>query len=348
MLDIFGTGVIILPRRAAFFAGRDGWIAVALSSVLACFCAFLICRLIRIFPGKSFFDYTGELLTKPLAYLLSLGLIIKVLIALTCELWLFGEIVKAILLRNTPLAVIMLCLLALSAYAAYRGIETRARIAQIIIWLIFIPLIFVLVLVSCDVDFTNILPLGRSNPYKILEGGFYCLSAFSGLEFILLLSPYLSTRGKSAGRSVSAIALMGIILCTITLITISRFGAENIKNEQWPVLEMMDAIDLPGTFIERQEAIIMSIWMLSGFAGINAGLYFGMVVSRDILKKGKAGYHIFAFALISFLAAIFVKDINLIYKIIDFNFLYMGTTYMIILPILLNLAAAVRGYKYAK
>ena len=346
ILDIFGTGVIILPRRAAALAGRDGWLLVAVAAVLAMVCTFLVCHLIRLFPGESFFDYAGLLVTKPIAYLLSLGLIAKILIGLVCELRLFGEIIKAILLYNTPLAVIIICLLVVSAYAAAKGIETRARIGQIVIWLIFVPLIFVLILVSADVDFTNILPVGEASPLKIAQGGFMCLSAFSGLEFILLISPYLNSHSKAPSRAVTAIALTGILMCIITVITISRFGASNIVNQQWPVLEMMDAIDLPGTFIERQEAIIMSLWILSSFAGVNAGLFFGGVAAQAIFKSGKWGYYLAAFVLISFTASIFIKDISVVYEIIDFNFTYLGTAYMLVIPLVLNLIAWLRGYRY--
>ena len=343
ILDIFGTGVILLPKRSAAFAGRDGWLCVIIAAVMAMTCAFLICRLIRIFPEKSFFDYSSGLLTKPIAYLLNLGLIMKILLGLVCELRFFGEISKMILLYNTPFFVIIAGLLVISAYAALKGIETRARIGQIIIWFIFIPLIFVLILVSSDVDFTNILPVGESAPAKIVEGGFYCVSAFSGLEFILLISPYLNKHEKAIKRSVAAVALAGVLMCIITLITISHFGANNITNQEWAVLEMMDAVDLPGTFIERQEALIMSLWILSSFAGVNAGLFFGGVVSRTIFKQGKQAYYIAAFVLISFAASVCIKDISLVYKIMDFNFTYLGAAYMFVIPLLLNLLARLRG-----
>ena len=346
MLDIFGTGVIVLPRRAADFAGADGWIAVSVSAALAMVCTFWLCRLIRLFPGKTFLDYAGTLVSRPVAYALSLGLIAKILIGLICELRLFGEIVKVILLYNTPLAVIILGLLVISAYAAAKGIETRARIGQIIIWLIFIPLVFVLVLVSADVDFTNLLPIGEAAPVQIVRGGFYCLSAFSGLEAILLISPYLKRHKRVTSRSVVAVAISGVLLCAITLITISRFGSIDIIGHEWPVLEMMDAIDLPGTFIERQEAIIMSLWMLSSFATVNAGLFFGGVAAHAVFKKGKWCHYLAALVVLSFTVCFFIKDIHLVYKIMDFNFLYLGTAYMFVIPLVLNLAAKLRGCKY--
>jgi len=242
--------------------------------------------------------------------------------------------------------VIIFGLLAISAYAAVKGIETRARIGQIIVWLIFIPLIFVLVLVSIDVDFSNILPAGEAAPMDMAKGGFYCLSAFSGLELMLLISPYLNRHDKIKGRVGLAVGLSGALLCAITLITISRFGAVNILNIKWPVLEMTDAIDLPATFIERQEVIIMSLWMLSAFAGVNAGLFFGQTLAAEIFKKGREIYYLAGVVIFSFIVCFFIEDVGAVYKIMYFNFLYLGSAYMLIIPLLLNLAAKIRGYEY--
>ncbi|MDR2899200.1 MAG: endospore germination permease [Clostridiales bacterium] len=337
--DIFGTGVIILPKKAALLAGRDGWIAVLLASIFACLCVFLITQLAKQFPGKSFFEYASDLVSAPVAYLLSLGLIVRIIIMLACQVRFFGEIVKDMLLYNTPLWIVSLCMLLISAYAACKGYETRARIAQILIWLIFLPVIFVFSISVKDLDFGALLPVFQSSPESLLNGGFHTLFAFSGIEFLLLVSPYVNTHKDITSKCVSAIAIAGTAMVVITFITMCRFGPLNIQNLDWPVLEMMYTVDLPGSFIERQEALVMSFWIMSVFLSVNAGLFFSSLVIKSAVKKRKHSYYLLMVTGIVFVISLFMKDMEMVYKLMDSVFLYFGITYMLIVPALLLLIA---------
>ncbi|MCS4454255.1 GerAB/ArcD/ProY family transporter [Clostridium botulinum] len=40
------------------------------------------------------------------------------------------------------------------------------------------------------------------------------------------------------------------------------FSTEQVKLMLWPGITMIKSIDIPGTFIERWEGIIMAIWTL--------------------------------------------------------------------------------------
>ena len=342
MLDIFGTGIIILPRKAAMFAGRDGWIAFMFTIVLAVFAVFLITNLVKCFPNKTLYEYSGSLITRPIAFVLVLGLIVRVIIGMACELRYFAEIARHVLLYNTPFSVISIGLLLVSAYAAGKGIETRARIGQIIIWIIFIPLVFVFIIVGTDVDFSELKPLLSTDSPELLNGAFHMLFAFSGIEFMLLISPYLNKHRHMTGRAISGILAIGIFMCIIIVLATARFGPYNLQNQMWPVLEMMDASPIPGSFIERQEAIMMSFWMLSVFAMISAGLFFSSVAAKSVFKRGKHKYYLLAIAAVTFILSFALKDIDMVYQIKELNFFYLGTVYMLILPAILLIIAKLR------
>jgi len=181
-----------------------------------------------------------------------------------------------------------------------------------------------------------------------MEGGYFCLFAFSGIDFLLLISPYLSKHHKITRHAILSVFITGVFMWAVTLITICRFGPVNITNQMWPVLEMMDAIDLPGSFIERQEALIMSFWILSVFATVNAGLYFSSITIKSAVKKGKHAYYLIFTVIVTFLLSYLLKDINIVYKIIDLNFIYLGTAYMLVIPVVLLVIAKLRGFKSEK
>jgi len=349
MLDIFGTGVIILPRKAAMFAGRDGWIAFALTIAIAMFAVFLITHLVRCFPNKTFYEYAGTLVSRPIAFVLIFGFVIRVIVLMACELRYFVEIAKHVLLYNTPFTVIAASLLFVSAYAAGKGIETRARIGQIIIWIIFIPLLFVFIVIGANVDFSELKPiLHYSDNTQIFGGAFHLLFAFSGIEFILLISPYLNRHKQLTQRAMSSILAVGVLMCVIIVMAIARFGSHNLQGEMWPVLEMMDMSPMPGSFIERQEAIMMSFWILSIFAMISAGLFFGAVAAKSAIKVGKHKHYMFAITAVTFVLSFVINDVDMVYRIKELNFIYLGTMYMLILPAILLILAKLRGINHEK
>jgi len=349
MLDIFGTGVIVLPRKAAMFAGRDGWIAFMFSIVIALVAVFIITHLVRCFPNKTFYEYAGTLVSRPIAFVLIFGLVVRIIVLMACELSYFVEIAKHVLLYNTPFTAISASLLFVSAYAAGKGIETRARIGQIIIWIIFIPLVFMFIVIGANVDFSELKPiLYYSGHEQIFGGAYHLLFAFSGIEFILLISPYLNRHKQLTRRAMSSILAVGAFMCIIIVVAIARFGPHNLQGEMWPVLEMMDMAPLPGSFIERQEAIMMSFWILSIFAMMSAGLFFSAVAAKSTLKVGKHKHYMFAITAATFALSLVLGDSDAVYRLKELNFIYLGTFYMLIAPTILLILAKLRRINHEK
>lgn len=348
ILDSFGTGIITLPRIASEAAGVDGWISVIVSVLIAAAGVYIMTTLGRMFPNQSFYSYSSAIASKPVGFVLSILLVAKLILLISFELYFFGEIVNLIMLKNTPRRVIILTLLLISGYACGKGYETRARIAELLIFVIIIPLLLVFSFASLDVDFSNILPVLKTPPKDILYGGFECFQAFMGLEALLLVYPYMNNQHKVRRSSVNAVIIVGIIFVIITFITMCRFGTHTILDQPWPILEMMDTVDLPGSFIERQEAFIMSFWIVSMFAIVNAGLFFSAIVSKSIIKKGTHAHYVIFFMVAVFLIIEVMDKMPNIYDTMNFIHLRSGIAFVFVIPLILIIIAKVRGLGHEK
>lgn len=342
ILDIFGVGVTILPRRTAEFAGQNGWVLVFFATLLAVLCTYIITSLAEIFPNDSFFDYSAKIIGKPLAWILSIGFVIKIVLNLSFELRVFGEIIKQIMLFNTPLGIVILCMLLLGAYCAGKGYETRGRIAEILIFIVLIPLIFVFSIAVTDVDFTNLKPFMQTDSISLIKGSIITLFSFSGIDFILLVYPYIKKRDKIKKGSISAVIFIGVIMLVVTLITIARFGPFDVVQQMWPVLEIMDTINLPGSFIERQDALIMSFWIISVFMIINASMFFSSLILKDTVKKGKHSLYILILIPVTYIISFIPDNIAQAYRFIELLYVTFGAAYIFIIPLLLLVVAKIR------
>ncbi len=342
MLDIFGMGITFLPKKMSEFAGQNGWICIIVGIIFACICAWISASLAERFPSDNFVTYTGKIVTKPVAILITVGFILKIIISLSMELRIFSEIVKQTILFNTPSHIISLCMIFIGAYGSLKGYDARGKIGEILIFLILVALFIILGFISTNVDYTNLLPFFDTNSKDIFTGSFFALFMFSGIEFILLAYPYLKNYKRAKKESIKAIVFIGIIMTFITIITISKFGIYDIKNQVWPVLELMNTVDLPGAFLERQDAIVMSFWIMSIFIIINSGLFFSTLLTKNIFIKGKNIFYILGISLIVFFISLIPENINEIIELTDKIYIYFGFIYILIIPLLLLIIAKIR------
>ncbi len=343
VLNVLGTGIIFLPRKAAELAMQDGWIVIAVTTVFAVALAFLINSVGRMFPGDSFVTYTSRILSRPVSVLISLLFVAKLIIDLSLELRLFCEVVKQTLLAKTPFYIVSALMLAAAAFIASKGYEARARIAELLIILVTFPILFVFGVGLFDIDFSNLMPVCVTPPGRMVWGGFSVLYVFTGLEFCLLFYPYSNRPKATRAGIVKAVIFIGAFLIFITAVTIAKFGPFDVRHQMWPLLEMMDIIDLPGSFIERQDALIMSFWIVSTFAIVNAGLFFSSLILKDVVNKGSHSLYIVICALVAFVMAFIPENIEQIYELQDYMFFTFGLFFLIALPVVLIATARLRG-----
>ena len=341
LLEVFGTGILVLPRTTANFAGQDGWFVILIATLIAGFCVYVIASAGRLFPSDSFVDAAAKIFSRPIAIIIALGFLLRIIIVTSMELRIFGEIIRLTMLRDTPYGAVCGAMLIIGGYAAAKGCETRARLAQILVVLAFIPLILVFLIGVTDVDYTNLMPVLITPPINILRGGLHSLRAFSGIEFILLIYPFINQPARVRRGAVEIVFVIGGLMLFITIITLAKFGPVDIMRQMWPTLQMMDAVTIPGSFIERQDALIMSFWIISVFAITSAGLFFSAVLIKGMFKSIDSSYCIMACGIIIFALSFVPENIPQVYSILELILMY-GIAYMLIVPMLMLLIARIR------
>jgi len=347
-LEIFGFGVTALPRRVAENAGQDGWISVLLAGVVVIPIVAIVCHIAKMAKGQSFHDFACSVISKPLGIIVSLIFCTRLVLLAAFNLRIFAEITRQTMLPSTPFAVIFVSMLMLAAYGAAKGIETRARMAEVLILVVLLPLIFVFGISGRDIDFTNLAPVMVNPLGNIISGSFSAFFAFSGIEVLLLVSPYLS-RPKHLTKSVGqATITIGLFMAIVTAVTIARFGPEGIVHQMWPVLKMMDTISLPGSIIDRQGALIMTFWIISAYATINAALFFSSLLLKDVVGKGQHSVYILALVPIIAILAHLPENLVTAYDWHGLSNSTFGLATMVGIPLLLLIIAKIRGMRIEK
>jgi len=344
ILSAMGTGMIVLPRRVAEFAGQDGWVIVAGLGVLAILIGLLICTAVtaatKAKPEAGFIEFTSFLLTRPVAYFCGIVLWLKLVFSAGLELRVFMKMTQAVMLPQTPMAAVSVAMLLVCAYAAAKGMETRARVAEVLLAVMALPFVFFVGLAFFDTNFAHLQPVLVTPPQDLLQGTLRLGFIFAGLECLLLVSPFLK-KSKNMGKHIAgALGFAGVIILLITVLTIAKFG-HGVTSQPWPVLRMMDMVNIPGSFIERQEALMFSFWIITAFAIGNMMLFFGGLLVKDIFRPRTKHLGVIATAAAVFAVSIFPW--RNIYGVLDFIYLTVGVFFLVVLPVLLLIAAKLHG-----
>ncbi|MCL2397219.1 MAG: spore germination protein [Defluviitaleaceae bacterium] len=341
-LEIFGFGVTALPRRVAEHAGQDGWVGVLLATGFIIIMTAVMTHVTKLFPQTSFYDIVGKILGRPLGALISLLFCLRLVLLAAFNLRIFAEITRQTMLPTTPFAVVFVSMLMIAAYGAAKGIESRARVAEVLILVVLLPLIFVFGISGRDIDFSNLMPVMAAPFESILAGSFSAFFAFSGIEVLLLVGPFLARPKHLTKSSTQAIVTIGIFMAVITAVTIARFGPANIVHQMWPVLKMMDTISLPGSIIDRQGALIMTFWIISAYATINAALFFSSLLLKDVVTRGKHSWYILGLIPIIALVAHWPTHMADVYTYFNLANRTLGVATMIVVPLVLFAVASIR------
>jgi len=342
LLEIFGFGVTALPRRVAEHAGQDGWISVIMAVVYIIIVAAMMTWVTKRFAGHSFYQMAGKILGRPLGVVFALLLCLRLVFMAAFNLRIFAEITRQAMLPTTPFAVVFTAMLMIAAYGAAKGIESRARTAEVLVLVALLPLIFVFGLSGREIDFSNLTPVMAANWQDITSGSFSAFFAFSGIEILMIVGPFLA-RPKNLGKSSTQIIVtIGLLMVVVTAMTIARFGPANVVHQMWPVLKLMDTTNMPGSIIDRQGALIMTFWIISAYATINAALFFSSLLLKDVVKKGQHSLYILVLMPIIAIAAHWPSNLAQVYEYFNKANMTLGVATMAVVPLILFVMAKIR------
>ncbi|NLK37847.1 MAG: GerAB/ArcD/ProY family transporter [Epulopiscium sp.] len=345
ILDLFGTAIITLPRTTAVAAGRDGWITVLIGSVIMALWALLLCSIGKKNPSKNIPQLLQLVVPTPIALVIAFGLVLKLLIGAGLELRVLCEMIGRTMLYHTPIWVTVASMLFVCTYVAIGGLECRGRVAEILFVFVFLPLTILLLLTISTANFHNLQPVLTHGAWDLGKGIGITMLSFHGIELILLAFPYLKQPQNTSKNVFGAILLISFFMTIVTILSLATFGEVSLQNKIFPVLQMMDRIDFPGAFMERQDVFMLWFWVISAFASVSATLFYTTVLFRDIFPNAiqRRRRWLFLSTPLVFIIAVLPSDMVQTYRYLDWMKRYPGVFYVFIIPLILWMASGRKG-----
>lgn len=345
--SILGVGILSLPRDLVDLVKGDSFIVLVLGTIVCIVIGFFIYKIIDYFPNKSFLEINSILLSKPIAYLIGIIVLIYYIWNIGLITRIFVEVIKMYMLGYTPTEVIAISMILICAYGARGGIESIARLSQLLIFLIVIPVVGVLSLTLGAADFSNLMPIFQSSPMEITSAIGTTVFSFSGFEILLIIGFFL--RKPSDGFKIQYISLIciGLMYIFFAVVTIAVFGMVETSHLLWPTLTLVKVINFPGAFLENLDALIMGAWTINIFMTICMFNYVSALLFGEVLKTKESTYLSFSFIPITYIIALYPRNLAHVYDILGSkNMIIYQAFIVIIIPTILIVTAMI--YKRVK
>lgn len=339
---VVGVGVLSLPSSIARIANNDGWISIVIGGAISVLLMYLMVSLAQMHPGKVVFEYARELLGNFGFYIFAVIYIIYFMMVLAVEVRIFAEVIKVFLLENTPIEVIIISMLITSMWIGRYKIEVVARIALLMYTVLFVIIIFGVIAVFPQLDFTNIFPLFQTNVKTIIGGVRETFFSYLGIDFVLVSLAYLEEPKEAMKYSMRAILSVTLLYVFAFVLTISTFGVNELKRQVWPTIALVREVDFPGFFLENIDGIIMAAWVLIIYGNMAPTTYNSTLVFSNIFKTKEHGLYVLPLVPIVYFISLFPQNLYEVYK----NMLIpniLGFIVMIIFPILLFILSKIKG-----
>ena len=347
--DLLGLSTLILPGVLARTAGRDGIFGIAIGTAAAILYLRMLCALQKD-CALDFPAYLEQRLGRVWGKLVQAGFLLYLLLLAGYTAYLFADAVLMSLLREESFYLVLCLLLILVFYGLWGGLEGRARIYELLFWVLLIPL-FLMLFFSLDEIRTDYwIPVFTAGAGSVAEGGYYVFSVLAVIMLILFLGNRVKEKEGLFRLGKRAVLLTAGIHAALYLILLGVFGERALGSMEYPAVTLMSTVRISGLFLRRTDAFMFAVWFFTLYALLTSCIFYsGEIVLQLLAKKAGQAYagkrekaaYVAAIFLTGAIAVVCYRSLEWMERLV-WLLCYVGTPFLVLVPFGLYLS---RGWK---
>lgn len=256
---IFAKMLLSFPRNTVVNSHNSAWIQVLFNFAAVIIIFFITTKVYK--EKKCIIELAdqkgGKWFKIPLGIIVFLILMINFLSIIR----IFPETVKIVLLKDTPINIIVLLFAITAAFGAYMGIESISRIHYIFLPIAAFIFVIFLIMLAPYYDINNIMPILGSGMDKIFISGFKSLSLFSDIILLNVLLPHAKTLDDIKKGGFKAIIISGVSAVIVMLAYCLVYPYPVSENFVFPIYQLARVVHL-SSFFSRFEAFFQFVWSI--------------------------------------------------------------------------------------
>lgn len=339
---VIGDMLLFLPSNMAEIAHQDAWISAMIGLVLGTLTAWLIFEYSQRFVGLNLVQIHKQVLGTWAGAAVSFFYLIVMFHDAATQVREIGDFVTTQMMTETPMRVICLLMVILFVIAIRSGLESIARTAEVLLFVLAVMFIAIILLLVPEAKVDRLTPVLESSLPTLVHGSlFFIAFPFTELFVMWMIIPNVAVNKHLRKDFVIASLIGGAAIFAIVLMSLLVLGAYLTEHQMYSTYTLAKKIGI-GHFLERVEAILAISWLLS--------TYFRMVIYGYAFIKGLAelvqiqdyrrltvplGMLIFGYALIMSPNVVYFNSMNPYWATWDF-------TYFPVLPVIVYLVFKIR------
>jgi spore germination protein KB len=341
---VLGTAIIL---GLGLSSKQDAWITILIGMSGSLLLMAVFTQLAAYYPGDSLVEMLPKIIGKFLSYPVFLLYIFHFTYSAARASRELGDLIVTTILSETPIFVVIASFMLLMIYCLRGGVETFARMAEIVfpVYIFSLILIWILLFSVDQFDLKNLTPILGNGLKPVLKEAIPAAINFPFGETIvtMMLFPYLGNKKHARRIGMSIILLGGLLLTVNSIMMISVLGPEIYSRDIFSLLAATQMVSV-ADFLERFDALVILMMVAGVFFKVGAFTFAAAVGISQLLrlKQNRSvilglGSIIPPLSLVT--ASSFVEHIEIgFYYYIP----YIHTTLQIILPFLFLCIAFIR------
>ncbi|KJS19757.1 MAG: hypothetical protein VR72_17585 [Clostridiaceae bacterium BRH_c20a] len=325
-----GIYILILPRHLVTIVGTDGWLVLLVGGFVSSLMLFFINKISRKFPGKTVVEFAPVVMGLFLGKLLGGILVVYYTFLAAVSLRIFAEMLKSVLLSDTPRWVVVVALVALITWIVQNGLEDIARFTELLAPIILLLLIAAFLGDVRYMEAIRLRPMFQSAALPLLEGFLSSLSYFGIIIVLLMLYPYVNAPKKLTITSLLALAFAVLITIGFFIGAVATFGIYETGRMAWPVIELVKMVRV-GEFLERVESLFLSVWLSIAFINVSVLAFCSVSGWTQLINAENYRKLTYPIMLSLLLLSLWPRDLLDVLGLYSLNFTY-GFLITLIIP----------------
>jgi spore germination protein (amino acid permease) len=258
---ILGTLFFVLIQALIRQGGQDAWLMPWWAGTAGILFALIWIFLYRCHPGKSLVQISRATLGRVFGTVIATLYFLYFCILAGWVLRNLSDFMNGTIMPETPKSVFHFMFLLVACYTVANGVETIARLNQVLTPFLFFPFWFVMLLASVNWDWSRFQPAFLTENWENIIG-FYSFLGFPYMETIVLMMLFPLVN-KSAGRSF----VMGIVTATLSLslilfMIIGLLGIERASRLTFPIYSVVQEISIGEVMMNIHSVISVILLIL--------------------------------------------------------------------------------------
>lgn len=275
-------GHLILLTLVLGQSRQDGWLAGIFGAVLSLIGIIALAKLAQRFPGLTLVEILFQHFSW-IGKILGILYLVYFYIMAVLGVRLFAEAYK-IVMKDTPLLAFVAIILLITAYIVYLGLETLARLNQIMLpVLVIFAMAVVMLTLGNDKDYGNLLPILGNGVVPVFKGSLSVVGWFGEFVVLGMVLPYVQRPEKLVKTGIYAAAITLIFFIGPITGPVALFGPDEAAKMTFPTFSEVRYIEA-GEVLNRFDSIAILFWTIGLMIRISLFFYGLSLGTAQILK----------------------------------------------------------------